>query len=348
MALRRRVHSPSSLLRRVSRPEPSTSGRDARARRSVGRREDDDTPRRRGPPAAGSRDASRSTTPCCSTPTRRIDVPPEQRRGRLPLPGVRALPASRRAAERALRRPDRLGWTSCSSGSASASSPRARSGELSGGERQRVALARALARGSGRAASRRAALGARRPHAGRQSAPSCTRCSFELGSRPCSSPTTSRTPPTLADRVDGRRGREGAPARDADELVGNPVDPFVASLHRERPARGRHAWPPGRPDRGRARRRGCRLLGGAGRGQGRRRRLSLGGHAGPHGVRRLGPQPIRAPVTSIVPDGDRVACPDRTAYAEITAAAARELELVPGAMVIASFKATAARLVPLA
>ena len=34
--------------------------------------------------------------------------------------------------------------------------------------------------------------------------------------------------------------------------------------------------------------------------------------------------------------------------AEVTAAAARELELMPGAMATASFKATATRLVPLA
>jgi len=34
--------------------------------------------------------------------------------------------------------------------------------------------------------------------------------------------------------------------------------------------------------------------------------------------------------------------------AEITAAAARELELAPGEVVVASFKATGARLVPLA
>ena len=57
---------------------------------------------------------------------------------------------------------------------------------------------------------------------------------------------------------------------------------------------------------------------------------------------------IHAPVVSIVPDGDRVRVRVGPLTAEVTAAAARELGLAPGVTVVASFKATGARLVPLA
>ena len=66
------------------------------------------------------------------------------------------------------------------------------------------------------------------------------------------------------------------------------------------------------------------------------------------GVGRLGAQAIHAQVVSIVPDGDRVRVQVGRSPAEVTAAAARELELAPGVTVVASFKATGARLVPLA
>ncbi len=72
---------------------------------------------------------------------------------RLPVPGVRAVRAPERVAERRLSaaRPARAasgarGRWSCSSASASAPRADARPATLSGGERQRVALARALAR----------------------------------------------------------------------------------------------------------------------------------------------------------------------------------------------------------
>jgi molybdate transport system ATP-binding protein len=57
---------------------------------------------------------------------------------------------------------------------------------------------------------------------------------------------------------------------------------------------------------------------------------------------------LAGPITSLVPDGDRVRVRVGLLTAEITAAAARELELAPGITVVASFKATGARLVPLA
>ena len=56
---------------------------------------------------------------------------------------------------------------------------------------------------------------------------------------------------------------------------------------------------------------------------------------------------LRGPITSIVPIGDRARVRVGQIVAEITAASARRLELREGDMVIASFKATAARLVSL-
>ncbi len=54
-----------------------------------------------------------------------------------------------------------------------------------------------------------------------------------------------------------------------------------------------------------------------------------------------------APVVSTVPVGNRVRVRVGPLTAEVTAASARRLGLEPGAVVFASFKATAARLVPL-
>ena len=53
-----------------------------------------------------------------------------------------------------------------------------------------------------------------------------------------------------------------------------------------------------------------------------------------------------APVTSIAPMGNRVRVHVGPVVAEITAASAERLELHPGAIVTASFKATATRLFP--
>jgi len=55
---------------------------------------------------------------------------------------------------------------------------------------------------------------------------------------------------------------------------------------------------------------------------------------------------LRGPITSIVPIGDRARVRVGQVVAEITAASARRLELVEGDAVVASFKATAARLLP--
>ena len=57
---------------------------------------------------------------------------------------------------------------------------------------------------------------------------------------------------------------------------------------------------------------------------------------------------LSGPVAALFPDGDRVRVRVGQLTAEITAAAAHELGLAPGEVVVASFKATGARLVPLA
>ncbi len=55
---------------------------------------------------------------------------------------------------------------------------------------------------------------------------------------------------------------------------------------------------------------------------------------------------LRGPITSIVPIGDRARVRVGQIVAEITTASARRLELTEGDTIIASFKATAARLLP--
>ena len=56
---------------------------------------------------------------------------------------------------------------------------------------------------------------------------------------------------------------------------------------------------------------------------------------------------VRAPVASLVPVGNRVRVAVGPLTAEITAASAERLALRPGETVVASFKATGARIVPL-
>ena len=122
---------------------PRARARDARARRAVGSGEVERAARDRGAAAAGAR-ARRA---------RQRDVVRQRARrrpaaraalGRARLPGVRALPAPRRPAQRRVRRP-RAGGRAARALPDLA--PRRRApGDLSGGERQRVALARALAR----------------------------------------------------------------------------------------------------------------------------------------------------------------------------------------------------------
>ena len=143
---------------------------------------------------------------------------------RLRLPGLRAVPAPERA-----RRTSPTGCAGVRGASAArarraaralrprATRPTRARATLSGGERQRVALARALAREPERPAARRAAVGARRPHARRRGARARARC--------CATPTCPTLLVThdfaeaalLGDRVGvidaGRVVQEGTPER---------------------------------------------------------------------------------------------------------------------------------------
>ena len=135
---------------------------------------------------------------------------------RLRLPGLRAVRAPERLAQRRLRAARRAARRERRARARRAAralrarraAPTRGRATLSGGERQRVALARALARDAARAAARRAAVGARRAHARdapRASWPAC--CATPACPR-CSSRTTSprrRCSATASAVIDGGR-----------------------------------------------------------------------------------------------------------------------------------------------
>ena len=73
-----------------------------------------------------------------------------------------------------------------------------------------------------------------------------------------------------------------------------------------------------------------------------------GDHAGEVGAEATPPAATSVVKSRRSSDGDRVRVRVGQLTAEITAAAARRLRLAPGEVVVASFKATGARLVPLA
>jgi molybdate transport system ATP-binding protein len=220
-------------------------------------------------------------------------------------------------------------------------------GEISGGERQRVALARALARGP-EVLLLDEPLGALDAHTRTSVRAELHEILSELELPTLLVTHDFEDAAALANRVTVVVGGSVLQSGTAVELVRDPVDPFVASLT------------------------GSVLL--AGRALGRRDGLTeveldegLLVYSAERGVGRVGVvvhpweitlarsesadsarNRIHAPVVSIVPDGDRVRVRVGPLTAEVTAAAARELELAPGVTVVASFKATGARLVPLA
>jgi molybdate transport system ATP-binding protein len=217
---------------------------------------------------------------------------------------------------------------------------------LSGGERQRVALARALARDPRAllldeplaaldAQTRAAVRGELREHL-----------------RTLSLPTVIVThdyadAAALSDRiaviVQGRIVQVGTPA----ELVAAPADTFVADFT------GGNLIP-GRAHAGRDGLTEVVLADGT-------RLFSTDSVAGEVGVvvypweiavARSAPSDstqnhVRAPVISLVPVGNRVRVRVGPVTAEVTAASAERLGLRPGEAVVASFKATGTRLVPL-
>ena len=154
---------------------------------------------------------------------------------------------------------------------------------------------------------------------------------------------------TLADRVgvlvDGRLLQVGTPA----ELVAAPVDPFVARFTGANLVPGAVVGEPGRAHRGRARRGRHDVVD--------RRRLAgrVAVAVYPWEVSlardvagRLGGEP--RPRADRADHVAREPCPRRVGplVAEVTAASVERLGLREGEVVVASFKATAARLLPLA
>ena len=223
---------------------------------------------------------------------------------------------------------------------------RARPGGISGGERQRVALARALAREpavllldeplSALDAHTRAAV----------------RGELQGLLRELRLPTLLVThdfedAAALADRVgvmaDGRLLQLGAPA----QLVAAPADPFVASLTGGNLLPGRAGAAPDGLTR-------VVLEDGSSvfSTEPAEGRVGVVIQPSEVGISRLAPSDsalnhIRGAITALVPEGNRVRVRVGPLTAEVTAASAERLQLQHGDVVVASFKATGTRLVPL-
>jgi molybdate transport system ATP-binding protein len=223
----------------------------------------------------------------------------------------------------------------------------ARPRELSGGERQRVGLARALAREPDVLLLDEplSALDAHTRDSVRLELQGLLR---ELGLPTLLVTHDFEDAAALADRIgvllDGRLLQVGGAA----ELVASPADPFVASLT------GGNLLPglarPGRNGLTEVVLEGGEVVLSSERGTGR-----VGVIVQPWEVtlarvvvdQESALNHVRGSVASLVPSGNRVRVRVGPLTAEVTAASAERLRLAPGEPVVASFKATAARLVPL-
>ena len=278
---------------------------------------------------------------------RGIDLPPERRRVGLVFQEYALFPHLDVCGNVAFGARDRRAVPELLERLRIADLAHARVTELSGGERQRVALARALARepdvllldeplSALDAYTRRA-----------------VRAELHEFLRELRMPTLLVThdfedAATLADRVgvlvDGRVLQLGSP----QELVGSPSDPFVASFTGANLLQG--VASPGRDGLTEITLDGGGAVWTTDQGSGR---VAVAVYPWEVSLSRDLPNDsavnhVRAPVSSIVSLGNRVRVRVGPLTAEVTASSVTRLGLDEGDVVIASFKATGTRLLPIA